>query len=130
MALPNLISLNGYEFTDQGRTYSESRDERSVPVQLSSGITKKYFMSIKKSFSIEWNMLPSTSTQTYDHKSARDDLKTIMDVQDVLTLVVRTPIGSSATYTVWVESYSEDIVRRDYINNTIWYNVKLSLKEQ
>lgn len=130
MSLPNLISLGGVELTDQGRTFSMSRDERSVPVQLASGVTKKYFMAVKYSFSLNWDMLPNASTKTYDLKSARDAIKTISDTQDVLTLIVRSPIGATNTYTVWVDSYSEDIVRRDYVGNTIWYNVKLDLKEQ
>jgi hypothetical protein len=130
MALPNLISLNGVEFTDQGRTLSSSRDERSATVQLANGLTKKYFMAVKYSFSLNWTMLPSTASKTYDKKGARDELKALVDTQDTLTLIVRSPIGSSSTYTVWVDSYSEDIVRRDYISNTIFYEVKLDLKEQ
>lgn len=130
MALPNFISLGGVELTDQGRTYSSARDERSQTVQLASGLTKKYFMAVKYSFNLSWDMLPSTSAQTFDGKAARDSIKTLVDTQSTLTLIVRTPIGSASTFTVWVDSYSEDIVRRDYTNNVIWYNVKLDLKEQ
>ena len=68
MALPNLILLNGYELTDQGRTFSSSREEVSTSVQLASGLTKKYFMMIKYSFALEWKMLPSSSLYTYDNK--------------------------------------------------------------
>ena len=130
MALPNLISLDGTEVTDQGRTFSSTREELSVPVQLASGLTKKYFMDVKYSFSLNWTMLPNLANQTFDGKSARDFLKTISDKQDTITLIVRSPIGSSNTYTVWAESYSENIVRRDYVSNTIYYDIELTLKEQ
>jgi hypothetical protein len=130
MALPNLISLDGTEVTDQGRTFSSNREETSVQVQLASGITKKYFMDVKYTFSLNWTMLPNLTNQTFDGKAARDFLKTLSDKQDTITLIVRSPIGSSNTYTVWVDSYSEKIIRRDYVSNNIYYDVELTLKEQ
>lgn len=130
MALPNLISLNAVELTDQGRTFSQSKDERSTSVQLANGLIKKYFTAVKYSFSLSWTMLPNTAAQTYDKKGARNEIKTLAETQSVLTLIVRSPIGSSTTYDVWVENYSEDIIRRDYVSNTIFYEVKLDLKEQ
>jgi hypothetical protein len=130
MSLPNLISLGGYELTDQGRTLSIARDERSIAVELAAGLTKKYFKAVKYSFSLKWTQLPSLSTQTYDRKEARNTLKVLSDTQTVLPLIVRAPIGTTQTYNVWIESYSEDILRRDYISNAIFYEVSLELKEQ
>ena len=131
MSLPNFISLGGVELTDQGRTFASARDERSTPVQLASGLTKKYFMgNIKNTFSLSWTWLPGSSALTFDTKGGRDSIKTLADLKSVLALVVRTPVGSSATYNVWVESYSETILRRDFRANTIWYEVQMELKEQ
>jgi len=130
MALPNLITLGGYELTDQGRTFSSARDERSIPVELASGLTKKYFKAVKYTFSIAWTQLPSLSTQTYDKKEARNTLKVLSDTQAVLPLIVRAPIGTTQTYNVWIESYSENIMRRDFVSGAIFYEVSLELKQQ
>lgn len=141
MALNNFVTLgeNGgtaYPLTDQGRTFSMSRDERSVPVSLASGLTKKYFMAVKYSFSLSWTFLPSSPQQTFDGKYARDKIKELADfTADTLTLTLQrtsagSPVGNVTSYNVWVENYSEDIVRRDYVTNTIWYEIKLDLKEQ
>jgi hypothetical protein len=141
MALQNFITLGEtgntqYALTDQGRTFSMSRDERSVPVQLASGLIKKYFMAVKYSFSLEWSYLPGDSSQTYDKKYARNMIEELSRyTADTLTLTLQrtsggVPTGAQTSYTVWVENYSEDIIRRDYASNSIWYNVKLDLKEQ
>lgn len=141
MALNNFVTLGefggtAFPLTDQGRTFSMARDERSVPVTLSNGIVKKYFMAVKYSFSLSWTFLPSSHLKTYDGKYARDKIKELTDYIDgPLTLTLQrtasgSPVGDTTSYTVWVESYSEDIIRRDYISNNIWYEVKLDLKEQ
>lgn len=131
MSLPNFISLGGVELTDQGRTFASAKDERSTSVQLASGLTKKYFMgNIKNTFSLSWTWLPGLTSLTFDGKGGRDSIKTLVDMRDVHTLIVRSPVGSSATYTVWIESYSETILRRDARGNTIWYEVQMELKEQ
>jgi hypothetical protein len=141
MALNNFVTLGesggtAYPLTDQGRTFSMARDERSVPVSLANGIIKKYFMAVKYTFNLSWTFLPSASTQTYDQKYARDKIKELSDyISGPLTLTLQrtaggSPVGATTSYEVWVEGYSEEIVRRDYTNNTIWYEVQLDLKEQ
>ena len=143
MALGNFITLAAsggtpsYALTDQGRTFSMSRDERSASVSLANGLVKKYFMAVKYSFSLEWQMLPSVASKTYDKKNARDAIKELADLEDTLTLTLQrtssgSPVGATTSYTVWLENYTEDIVRRDFSTSTptIWYTVKLDLKEQ
>jgi len=124
-----------YSLTDQGRTFAMSRDERSVPVNLANGLTKKYFMAVKYSFNLEWQMLPGPQSRTFDKKHARDAIKELVDLEDTLLLTLQrtstgSPSGTTTSHTVWVESYNEDIVRRDFGAGIIWYNVKLDLKEQ
>jgi hypothetical protein len=130
MAYENILSLNDTEFTDQGRTLSESREERAVSVQLASGKIKKYVMGEKKRWSLEWSWLPNSSSMTHDGKAARDQLRAIAYTGNTVTMLVRNTYGQTDTYTVWVESYSEDVIRRDTVNGEFFYNVSIELMEQ
>jgi len=130
MAYENILSLNGTEFTDQGRTLSESRDERAVTVQLASGKIKKYVMGEKKRWSLSWKWLPHSSALTHDNKGARDQLRAIAFAGNTVTMLVRNTYGQTDTYTVWIENYSEDVVRRDTVTGQFFYDVTLELLEQ
>lgn len=128
--MANILSLNGLEFTDQGRTLSENREERSVVVQLASGKIKKYIMAIKKNWSISWQWLPNDPSFTHDGLNARDQLRGIAYVGNTFTMLLRNNYGQTDSYTVWVESYSEEMIRRDDVSGQYFYNVSLELKEQ
>jgi hypothetical protein len=41
--LANIVSINGTEITEHGRTLSSDYTINSSPVELSRGLTKKYF---------------------------------------------------------------------------------------
>jgi hypothetical protein len=130
MALSNLVSIGGVEFTDDGRTYSEERDERAIPVELASGKIIKYIKAEKRTFQIGWTHLPQTSTYTSDQKGARNQLRPICYTGNTTTIIVRNAIGGSETYTVFVENYSETLLRRDPITGNLLYDVSISLREQ
>lgn len=140
MALANFVALGisgdtPTPLTDQGRTFSSNWDNRSTDVQLSTGLLKRYVTPTKHTFSLAWTMLPSDAILTYDQKEARDFIKTLVDGQQLLTLTLQrdssgSPTGAVTSYDVWVESYSENIVRRDFRANTIWYDIQLELKQQ
>ena len=130
MALSNLVSIGGTEFTDDGRTFSEQRDERAVAVELASGKIVKYVKAEKRTFQLDWQMLPLTDVYTSDRKGARNDLRPICYAGNTTTLVLRNQSGSSETYTVFIENYSENIERRDPTTGNILYNVSITLKEQ
>lgn len=130
MAYENILSLNGVEFTDQGRTLSESREEVSAPVQLANGTVKKYIIAIKKRWSISWQWLPNLSSLTYDEKGARDQLRAIAYAGNTFPLIMRNTYGETTSHTVWVENYSEELIRRDTINGEYFYNVTVELVEQ
>ncbi len=128
--LSNLISLGGVEFTDDGRTFGTQRDERSVSVELASGKIKKYIKAEKTTFTVGWEYLPASSAYTSDNKGARNELRPICYTGATTTLVARNTMGGSTTYTVFVEDYSEQIVRRDPTTGNILYSITISLREQ
>lgn len=126
----NLFSLNGVEFTDQGRTVSENLEQRSVNVQLASGRIKKYVMGNKKRWSVSWEWLPQDQSLTADGKGARNELKSLAFTGNTYTLLMRDSVGQTNVYVVFIEAYNESLIRRDMINNQFFYNVSLELMEQ
>lgn len=130
MALDNLVAIGGIEFTDEGRTFSEARDERAVGVELASGKTVKYIKAEKRTFQIGWSYLPQTSIFTQGHKGARNELRSVCYNGNTTTVVIRNAIGGSETYTVFVEGYSEEIILRDPTSGNILYNISIELREQ
>ena len=126
----NLMSLDGIEITDHGRTCSENREERAVSVQLASGKIKKYVMGEKKNWTLTWTWLPGSAALTTDGFGGRDSIRALAYGSDTYTLVIRNSNGIIDTYTVFIEDYSEELVRRDLINSQFFYNVSLTLKEQ
>ncbi len=130
MALSNLVSIGGVEFTDEGRTFSESRDAREVVVELASGKIVKYIKAMKRSFELSWEWLPQSNAFTIGNKGARNELRPICYTGNTTTVVIRNAIGGSETYTVFVEDYSEELLRRDPTNGNLLYNISITLREQ
>jgi hypothetical protein len=130
MALSQLITIGGTIFTDQGRTFSEDRDERAVMVELASGKLKKYIKAEKRKFTVAWTWLPLTASATSDGKEARTALRTICYNGATTTLAVKNSVGGSEQYTVFVSDYSESIIQRDPINGNIFFDIKVELLEQ
>jgi len=127
---PALVKLDNTDLTDQGRTFDEKRDERAVENVTAKGTIKKYIIAEKRTWDLSWAMLPQLASDTYDEKGARDTIKALAMVGDTVTLWTRSSYGEEYTYTVWIENYSEKIVRRDFVSNIFLYDVSISLKEQ
>lgn len=128
--MANLISLNGIELTDQGRTFSEAREERSVSVELASGRIKKYIKGLKRTWQIQWQWLPGDASSTHDGLGGRDQIRAIAYSANTFALITRNTYGETDSYTVWVTDYDEELVRRDNVSGEHFYNVTLSLQEQ
>jgi hypothetical protein len=127
---PALVRLNDTDLTDQGRTFDEKRDERAVENVTANGTIKKYIIAEKREWDLAWSMLPQNASDTYDEKGARDTIKALAMVGNTVTLRVRDSYGEENIYTVWIQDYSEKIVRRDFVSNIFLYDVSISLKEQ
>lgn len=128
----NMISLGGTELTDDGRSFDENMDPRIVQNELANGSLRRYNKAQKRKFSMSWEYMPNSSTHTSDKKGGRDALRALAFSGNSLTLLVRNIASASSTYetyTVFVESYSEKMMRRDVVSSSYLYNVNLSLVE-
>lgn len=130
-SLIHLISINDIEITEHNRTLQTSIELSSSSVELSNGTTKKYSKKSKNIFSISFTYLPNTSDATVDGREGRDFLKTISQTRGVVNLKIKLdPSDSVKSYTCFVNSYSESLIRRDIPNSRSFYNVTIELGEQ
>src|SRR4030042_565411 len=124
------ISLGGIELSDHFRSpVSTDREGRMVEIELASGKIKRYWKGASRSvFTLSWQWLPSLDANTVDDKAGRDTLRTTFKDSQVLhTLIFRDSSGGTETYTVWVDSYSEELTRRD---TEYFWTVNLAVREQ
>jgi hypothetical protein len=130
MAALNLISLNGTELTDQGRTFNEVNNEKVVDIELANGGLRRYLKGRKKTFSFSWDWCPNSSADTYDAKGGRDAIRAAAFSGTSMVLVLRShPTNAASTYRVVLSNYTEDLLKRDYVSNRYFYNIKLDLTE-
>lgn len=134
MAFPALVSLDDGDgpvfLTDQGRTFTEPMDNRKVDVQLASGTLKRYNQAKKRQWTFTWQWLPTSSTNTYDGNAGRDAVRTFAyEPRTLILSLANHPLNAPETYVVHVESYQEEMQRRDQTLGEHFWNVTLELKE-
>lgn len=94
---------------------------------------RKYTLGWKHQFSLTWNMLPGEDENTFDSFAGRNTLVDALNSNlgtAILSVKVHEDVGSqfSDAYTVFVESYSETLVRR-WATDQFW-QCSLELVEQ
>mgnify|MGYP001594915133 CR=1 FL=1 len=125
-----LCELDGRILTAHNRKLSISVNYVYDDVQLLSGNKRRFLKGVKQSFKLDWQFLPSKSEKTVDGQYGRDYLKSLVGNRQMLSFFIQDkPNDAGTTYTVFIESYNEDLVRRELMTGTHFYNVSLVLKE-
>lgn len=128
-SLPNLIKLDGTELTDESRqALQETRDERSVVIELATGKKRKFIKSIARKWDISWDNVAESASNTVDGFAGRDEIRAIAQSGETMTLLIQDGRNATETYTVFVESYDEELLMRR--GSHFRYKVSLSLEEQ
>ncbi len=89
----------------------------------------------RKNFDISWGWLPGQREHTVDQRYSRDYLKQIANdpSHHTLEIIEEVENGTTApvvsTYTVFVRSYSERVVKRDVSNDVYYFECSLTLEE-
>lgn len=126
---PNLISLGGVQLTDEGRKpITENRDERSVIVDLASGKKKKYIKGVRRTWTIDWEMVPMHSGLTIDGHGGRNEIRSLAYGGATLSFTYLDSYNSLETYTVFVSEYNENMIFRRGEGSR--FQISLSLEEQ
>lgn len=130
---PSFLKLDDIRLTDQGRAPVEIlRDERSVTNELASGKRKKYIKAVKHTITTSWTLLPSTDEQTIDGGAGRNTLRShFSDSGDTHLLIVEdNASGDYKEYDVFINNYTESIVRRDPSTGVFLWEVSMEFMEQ
>lgn len=130
MALISFLSLGGQEVTEQGRTLSSATNIGAAEVELDSGLSKRYLKTNKRTFSFKWDWLPSLDSHTIDNRKARNYIKNIaFSNTKVLMSIKLKPTDNAETIYVYINDYSEDLIRRSVVEGCDYYSVTLNVEE-
>ena len=131
MTVISFLSLNGQELTEKGRTISDSIVLNTSDIELDEGMRKRYVKDSKRKFSFKWEWLPSLDAHTIDNRKARDYIKNLALTTRVKIpmLIKLDPLKAAESIYVFVEDYSEDLIRRDITTGCDYYSVSLSVEE-
>jgi hypothetical protein len=129
MRYPNLVTVNGVSLTDESRTFSEDRDERSIKVTLASGRTKKFVQGVWRTWSISWSNVAANATETVDGHGGRDEIRSIAEGAGFVQLILDGGEGDDEIYMVEVTGYKEDVLQRRGPGG-FRYSCSLDLAEQ
>lgn len=129
--LVHLLSINGQEITEHNRKFSVSIEQSAADVELARGIVRKYIRKNKKTFTLDFKYLPNTTDKTADGRAGRDYLNSIANTRGTVTISIKmSPTDEFETYTCFVNSYTENLIRRDIGSGCSYYDVKIDLGEQ
>lgn len=128
---PAAIWIDNIQLTDQGRSpIRRDRDERSVSIELANGTRKKYIKAVKHKFSTSWTYLPDDSTCTIDGYAARTELVNLLGDDDQAHLLrFFYKNNKYEEFTVFVSSYSENLVKRDPRSGVFIWEVNIEFEE-
>lgn len=129
--LSYLIAINSQPITEHNRRTSIETNQSGADVELHSGRLKRYYKKNKQLFSLDFKYLPNTHEKTVDGRKGRDYLHSIAQTRGTVTVSIKLdPEKGYASYTCYVISYSESLIRRDIPNNCEYYDVTMVLEEQ
>ena len=111
-SMPNLISLNGVQLTDEARAPLQTeKDDRHIEVELANGAKRRYIKGVYRKWTITWENVSSSAAYTVDGFGGRDEIFTQAMLAGSMPLRITDGIYDD-TYTVFVESYSETLLQR------------------
>lgn len=132
-AFTSLTALQkiGCEITEHGRTFSSEIAQSGSDVELARGGIRKYVQKNKRSFSLSFRYLPNLQEKTADGRKGRDYIYSLAQTRGVVYVLIKLdPNNEYRSYTCYINSYNEKLLRRDLENNCSYYDISISLEEQ
>jgi len=130
MTIVSFLSLNNQEITEQGRQINDVININASEVELDSGSKRRYYRSIKRTFSFQWDYLPSLSSKTIDNRKGRDYLKSLTAIANKIPMKIKITADENAeTIDVYLQSYSESLIRREISQGCDYYRVNMVFEE-
>jgi hypothetical protein len=136
-----LLMLDGTPLTNQNRQL----DVAVAPIYIENnnwqGDTSRYYKNTaslaggKRVFNLQWRFIPNYETKTVDLRASRNFIKKKSKDGDVHTLtIVKQDENGTTPYTeenvdVFIINYSENLIRRDLVDDVYYFDCSLSLEE-
>ena len=136
-----LLLLDGKPLTNQTRSFDSSLTPIFIENTNWAGDSSRYYKnnaansSGKRTFNINWSFIPNYSNKTVDNKESRNYIKSVAMDADTHTLTVISQNESGVTpyteeqVTVFVSSFSENLIRRDLVDNVYYFDCSMTLEE-
>jgi hypothetical protein len=136
-----LLMLDGKPLTNQTRTFDYSVTPLFVENINWAGDSSRYYKnnaansSGKRTFNIKWSFIPNYSNKTVDYRESRNYLKTVSMDPDVHTLTIINQDENGITpyteenVTVFVSTFSENLIRRDLVDDVYYFDCSMTLEE-
>lgn len=138
-SLRTILLLDGKPLTNQNRSLQIS----SVPIFIENnnwdGTSSRYYKNQsngdRKTFSLSWSFIPNFRENTVDLNHSRDFIRKAALDPDVHILKIINQDASGltsyteTTYNVFVKDFSENLVRRDLVDNVYYWDCSVMLEE-
>lgn len=125
------LSINGTEITEHNRKYSSSQTMQTSDVETAAGRIKRFYRKNKRTLSLTFSYLPTSSEKTVDGREARDFIENLaMSYPLVSVSYIDQPGGSTNTFDGYINNYTEKIVRKDYQTQCIYYDISFEIEEK
>jgi len=128
--ITHLIVLNGQEITEHNRIFSGGFKLNSVDSELANGNKRRFIKNNKNTYALSFTYLPNSHTKTIDGRKARDYLLQLARTPSSISLSIKLdPAEPFYNTNVYVDSYSEVLIRRDIPNQCAYYDINMNLIE-
>jgi hypothetical protein len=140
-SIRSLLMLDGVPLTNQNRKL----DVSAAPIFIENlnwqGDASRYYKNAsansatKRTFNLQWTFIPNFENKTVDLRASRNFLNKKSKDGDVHTLtILKQDENGTTPYTeenvdVLIVNYSENLIRRDLVDNVYYFDCSMSLQE-
>jgi hypothetical protein len=137
----SLLMLDGVPLTNENRRF----DIQANPIYIENsnwqGDSSRYYKNTssgagaKRVFSLQWSFIPNYENRTVDLGASRNYINRKSRDGDVHVLtIIKQDEDGTTPYTeenidVLITDYTEDLIRRDLVNDVYYFNCAMSLQE-
>ena len=129
--LLSFISLNGSELTNHNRKHAVTKTMNVSDIEVASGKLRRFYRPSKSIVSVSYLFLPGPTTHTVDGKNGRNFIENLAKTNPYVYVILRDdPSGATTEFYGFLSNYRESIVRRDFAEQVIFYNIDFEIEEQ
>lgn len=137
----SLLMLDGVPLTNQNRRFDISANPIYIENLNWQGDVSRYYKNTasgagaKRTFNLQWSFIPNYESKTVDLRASRNYINRKSKDGDVHTLtIIKQDESGTTPYTeenvdVLIVGYSENLVRRDLVDDVYYFDCSLALQE-